>query len=278
MRRLRVFLPATAAAVLGAAPLGGCAATSESTSPGRVPGDLPGWRLVLADGFDGDQLNTRIWGAYSGQPGGDPGGWWEPSHVVVRNGLLHLETYRDRRRGGGRRRWVSGGVSSAHGLEQRYGKYAVRFRMDAGHGVAGIVLLWPQHGWPPEIDFAEMGGISPGRRGATATLHYGRHDRTIARTVRADFTNWHVAGVEWYPGQLVYTLDGRPWATVRSRHVPGRNMELDLQTQAGTCGHRWAPCPNARTPAKVDMQVDWVVAYRRVVSRWTGVGALRRGR
>jgi beta-glucanase (GH16 family) len=278
MRRgLRLLLPAAVAAVLGATPLGGCAAISDGTTPGRVPGDLPGWKRVLADGFDGSALNTSIWGAYSGQPGGDPGGWWEPSHAVVRNGVLRLETYRDRPKGDRRkgRRWVSGGVSSAHGLEQRYGKYAVRFRMDAGHGVAGILLLWPQHGWPPEIDFAEMGGITPGRPGVTATLHYGRRDRTIARSVRADFTTWHVAGVEWNPGQIVYTLDGRRWATVRSRHVPKQNMELDIQAQAGTCGHRWAPCPNAKTPAKVDLQVDWVVAYRRVVSRWTGVRTFR---
>jgi beta-glucanase (GH16 family) len=250
---------AVAVAVL-AAPLSGCLSSVVDAGPDHPPAHLPGWRRVLADQFDGRRLNTRVWGAYSGQPGGDPGGWWDPSHVVVRDGLLNLETYQDSRH---RRRWVSGGVSSANGLEQRYGKYLVRFRMDAGHGVAGILLLWPQHGWPPEIDFAETGGEHPDRSTLTATLHHGPNDDTMARTVTGDFSAWHVLGVEWTPGRLVYTLDDRRWATVRSSHVPAENMEMDLQTQAGTCGNASAPCPDGTTPARVVMQVDWVAAYAR---------------
>jgi beta-glucanase (GH16 family) len=220
-----------------------------------------GWRRVLFDGFSGDRLDRRVWTPYTGRPGGDPGGWWEPSHVVVRGGALNLETYRDPRV---QDRWVSGGVSSAHAVQQRYGKYLARFRMDAGRGVAGVLLLWPKapH-WPPEIDFAETGGDRANRPDMTATLHYGRDDRTIARTVHGDFTRWHVMGVEWTPGRLVYTLDGRAWATVHSRHVPAEPMEFDIQTQAGTCGVAYAPCPDATTPPRVDLQVDWVAAYAR---------------
>jgi hypothetical protein len=38
-------------------------------------------------------------------------------------------------------------------------------------------------------------------------------------------------------------------------------MELDLQAQAGTCGEINAPCPDATTPERVNMQIDWVAAY-----------------
>jgi beta-glucanase (GH16 family) len=179
----------------------------------------------------------------------------------VRNGVLELSTYRDPRHG---RRWVSGGVSSSHALKQTYGKYLVRFRMDAGKGVAGILLLWPSADhWPPEIDFAESGGESSSRREMSATLHYGSDNRQIQRTVHADFTRWHTMGVEWAPGRLVYTLDGRAWGSVRTPQVPQERMEMDLQTQAGTCGDRYAPCPDRTTPARVDMEVDWVAAYAR---------------
>jgi len=216
------------------------------------------WERVFSDDF-AHGLSPRRWGRYSGRPGGDPGGWWDPSHVVVRHGILRLETYRDRRFGG---RWVSGGLSSARALKQAYGRYEVRFRMDAGRGVAGVLLLWPvADRWPPEIDFAENGGTTRRRDHMTATLHYGAENHQIQRSVRADFTRWHRIGVEWTPGRLVYLLDGRPWATVKSRHVPGEPMELDLQTQAGTCGERYAPCPDASTPARVTMEVDWVRAY-----------------
>ena len=104
-------------------------------------------------------------------------------------------------------------------------------------------------------------GETNARNHLSATLHYGSVDGQIQRTVRGDFTRWHTAGVEWTPGKLVYTLDGRRWATVTTAAVPREPMEMDLQTQAGTCGDRDAPCPDSSTPARVTMQVDWVVAY-----------------
>jgi beta-glucanase (GH16 family) len=216
------------------------------------------WRRVFYEDFSHGLKSSR-WGRYSGQPNGDPGGWWAPSHAVVKQGILSLETYRDARFDG---RWVSGGVSSAPALRQTYGKYEIRVRVDPGKGVALVLLLWPvRNQWPPEIDFAENGGETPTRSQMTATLHYGGDDSQIQRTVGADFSRWHILGVEWTPRRLVYTIDGRPWAVLKSRAVPAQPMELDIQTQAGTCGDRYAPCPDATTPTRVNAQVDWVAAY-----------------
>ncbi len=33
-------------------------------------GNIPGWRQVFADDFNGTTLNTSNWYPYSGQPGG----------------------------------------------------------------------------------------------------------------------------------------------------------------------------------------------------------------
>jgi beta-glucanase (GH16 family) len=236
----------------------GALAMARTLHPGPPAGDPRGWHRVFADDFTRG-LKRSSWGRYSGQPRGDPGGRWAPSHVVVRNGVMNLETYRDPKFGG---RWVSGGVSSAPALKQTYGKYEARVRVDGGRGVAAVLLLWPVRDvWPPEIDFAEDGGATSQRKEMSATLHYGSDDSQIQRTVRADFTRWHTLGVEWTPGKLAYTIDGRRWGVVRSRNVPRQPMELDLQSQAGTCGDHFAPCPDASTPARVNLQVDWVVAY-----------------
>jgi beta-glucanase (GH16 family) len=253
---------ATAAAILA---LVGVASALAARSPRRGPDRAPAlgsthWHRVFADEFR-HGLSRARWGRYSGQPAGDPGGWWDPSHVVVRRGILNLETYRDPRFGG---RWVSGGVSSARALKQRYGKYLVRFRVDRGKGIAAVLLLFPSADhWPPEIDFAESGGITSARTSMAATLHYGSRpdDHQIQRIVHGDFTRWHTIGVEWTPRRLAYTLDGRRWAVLRSAHVPDEPMELDLQAQAGTCGDRYAPCPDASTPRRVTLQVDRVIAY-----------------
>lgn len=258
-RRRRWISGTTAALAVTAGALAGAQVLPPGS--GSSAGNHP-WKRVFADYFT-HGLDKRRWGRYSGQPRGDPGGLWAPSHVVIRHGILNLETYSDRRVGG---RWVSGGVSSGPALKQTYGRYSVRFRMDAGKGIAGVLLLFPSGNvWPPEIDFAEDGGATARRDHQAATLHYGAQDHIIQRTVRGNFVRWHVMGVQWTPGKLVYTLDGRPWATVLSRHVPSAPMELDLQTQAGTCGDHYTPCPDSSTPARVDMQVDWVTAdaYRR---------------
>ncbi|MGZ4217426.1 MAG: glycoside hydrolase family 16 protein [Solirubrobacteraceae bacterium] len=243
--------------ILLAAVLSAAATLDAASTRNNVRRASP-WHRVLFDDFS-HGLRRSLWGVYSGQPGGDPGGWWAPSHAVVAHGVLNLETYRDPRYGG---RWVSAGISSAPGLRQTYGKYEVRARLDRGRGVAFVALLWPVGNvWPPEIDFAEDGGETNARNHVTATLHYGVGDSQLQRAVRVNLTRWHTLGVEWLPGKLIYMIDGRAWATLRSPAVPDQPMEMDVQTQAGTCGVSYAPCPDAATPSHVDAQIKWVAAY-----------------
>ncbi len=222
-------------------------------------GNIPGWTQVFADDFDGTSLNLTKWYPYaSSEPGGDPGNWLLPSHVAVSGGDLVISTYRDPLAAG---MWTSGGVTSMAGLTQTYGKYLVRFRFPAGHGISHGLMLLPADGsWPPEIDFSEDNG--EGRNIDTATLHYGASDSMEHVTVATDLTQWHTLGVEWTKGKLVYTLDGNEWGRMEGANVPSIPMVMDIQTQAWTCGvNEWEACPNASTPATVNLYVDWAVAY-----------------
>ena len=133
--------------------------TTVDLSPSGIAvptGDLPGWTLGSTDDFLGTSLNLEEWHTYSGRPNRAPLAQWDPSHVVVQDGLLELQTYQDPEYPG---LWTSGGLKLD--LSQTSGKYLVRFRMDEGDGVAGISLLWPtDKSWPyeDEIDFAEDSG------------------------------------------------------------------------------------------------------------------------
>jgi beta-glucanase (GH16 family) len=235
-------------------------AVGASTAGGARINDASGpWTLAFSDDFS-DGVQSSHWGKYSGQPGGNPGGWWAPSHVTASGGIARLSSYRDSAFGN---RWVSGGISSASALMQTYGKWEVRLRMDNGYGIWAVILLWPKDGWPPEVDFYEDGGGTADRREMAATLHHSPSNQTIQRTLReVDFSQWHTVGVEWSPGSLVYTVDGSPWASVSGPQVPSQPMWLGMQTQAGTCGVTYAPCPNGTTPATVEMQIDWARAWR----------------
>ncbi len=223
---------------------------------GAMPtGNLPGWRQFLAQDFTGSRL-PKGWGSYAGRPGGNPNGWWTHAHTCVRGKDLHLVG--DWQRG----TFTTGGVMAA-GYASTYGKYEVRFKVSRAPGVAYALLLWPASGsWPSagEIDFAEDGGGNRSR--TTATLHYGGSNTQVQRHVRADFTQFQTVGVEWTPGRLVYTLNGKPWATVNGAKVPSGPMRLAMQLEAGK-GTRWSPAPSHLTPRTVDLVVDWVVGYRR---------------
>jgi beta-glucanase (GH16 family) len=221
-------------------------------------GDIPGWRQVLADDFTENALGSG-WGAYEGPIPSMPGGVWRRSHVTVRDGKLRLLGHREGTD------WVTGGVMNFAQAKTTYGRYEVRFRMDAGNGVKYAILTWPQSNvWPAdgEIDFAEDGGGA--RTGTAATVHYARDGhQIIQRTAGGDFSVWHTVGVEWTPGRLVYTLDGVPWATVDTPFAPSKPMNLAIQTEAAKTCTQWMTCIDATTPAHVDLEVDWVAVYVR---------------
>ena len=224
----------------------------------------PGSKRIFADNFNGTDV-SNAWSEYLGQPGGDPGGWWDPSHDVVKHGELQLQTYRDPAHcpaSSGCQSWgdeVSGGVKLR--LTRAYGTYLVRLRAGSAHGVAIVALLWPvSNSSPPEIDFVEDNGASP-RALNTATFHYGPGDGATRHYLRVNMSRWHTFGVTWRRGLIVYTVDGRAWASVHNAAVPSTPMNLALQAQTWNCGNSWEQCPDPTASPKVNLDIDWVVVY-----------------
>jgi hypothetical protein len=229
---------------------------SEPSGSAMPVGNQPGWRQVFADDFTGHTLDPN-WMTYTGQPDGDPGGYFSPSHVSVGDDMLTIGGWKEKAHGN---IYVTGGVATRAPLAQTYGKYEVRFRADMGRGIGYVALLWPASNQDlPEIDFAEDNGKLRNR--LYTTLHPKDGTAEQEKSVAGDFTQWHTAGLEWTPGKLVYSLDGKVWATITSDKVPTEPMTLALQTQGWYCGHSWEACPDSSTPARVNMQVDWAVMY-----------------
>lgn len=209
----------------------------------------PRWRTSYVDDFTGTA--PEHWYVYSGPPSSGPGGFWVRSNAHVRDGELRLRTTFDGSR------WVSAGVARTAATPLRYGKVQVRFRMLPATGVSYALLLWPDDEvWPPEIDFGEDGGGT--RALSTATLHHLPDNTVEQHRLASDFSQWHTMGVEWTPGRIDYTIDGRVWATDSGDAVPSGPMHLALQTQTWGCGLTFAQCPDSTTPAVTDLEVDWV--------------------
>lgn len=218
---------------------------------GRAPpamNALAGFQLIYQNGFTGSAL-PRGWVPYSGVPNGDAGGQFAPSHVVVGDGLLQLNTWQDP---SFNNEWVTGGLCQC-GVAHTYGAYFVRSRV-TGAGPTAVELLWPAaHVWPPEIDFSETGGATSS---SSATLHFNSANQFVQRRLSIDMTQWHTWGVIWSPTSVIYTVDGRTWGVVNApSEVPHLAMTLDIQQQTW-CASGWA-CPT--TPQS--LQVDWVAEY-----------------
>jgi beta-glucanase (GH16 family) len=215
------------------------------------------WSLRFSGQFR-QGINTSVWTEYHGRPRCCPNTIWSRSHIKVKRGILRLQNYRDPAFGG---KWVSAGVSMGRSLNQTYGRWRVHFRITKGRGVGMCIFLWPHRGWPPEIDFAEESSDVGGRLWETSTLHYGNANHEIHHRVHANFQNWHTMGVTWTPGLIRYTLDRHTWATISGSQVPNVPMHLGLQTHVGSNGQTGG-MPDATTPSKVALQIDWVKVWR----------------
>ena len=216
------------------------------------PTSVAGWKLTYSSDFPGSSLPSG-WGAYSGEPGGDPDGNWDPSNVHVSGGELHLMATPS----------SQGGVAF-YGNEQTYGMYLVRMKGDYEPNLAinNIAILWPaQQGvWPPEVDFYEDSGGN--RNGFSASLHAGTNgnDNPVIHSSPPSNsgTAWHTYGVQWTPTELVYTIDGKTWGTVSKSSLDGGEwpdipMILTLQSQ-----NQGSAQPSGTIET---MTVAWVAEY-----------------
>jgi hypothetical protein len=212
---------------------------------------LTGYRMTYSTVFAGNVLPAG-WIVYHGQPKNDPGAQFGSRHVVVSNGVLQINTWRDPQY---QNRWVTGGLCQC-GKAMRYGAYFVRSRVTGG-GASAVQLLWPQSNmWPPEVDFNESGGQLDS---TTATLHYGPLNQEFHGGVQVNMQQWHTWGVIWTPKSITYTVDGQIWSSVSriSAEIPDVPMHLALQQQ--TWCFRNQSCPTA----PVSMLVNWVAEYQK---------------
>jgi len=207
---------------------------------------LSGYTQTYSTDFPGSSLPPG-WSTFAGQPGGDPGSWWQASQVVVSSGELQLNATYSSSKG----EWLTGGTCDCS-RAQTYGAYFVRSRM-TGAGPTVVELLWPSHGWPPEIDFNETYGPSDT---SMATVHYDSSNNTDHRTVAIDMTAWHTWGVVWTPTTITYVVDGTVWGVVNATNeIPTVPMTLDIQQQTW-CSSGFA-CPTAPQSTLV----DWATVY-----------------
>ncbi|HVT72186.1 MAG TPA: glycoside hydrolase family 16 protein [Lacunisphaera sp.] len=180
----------------------------------------------------------------------------------------------EREPGGG---FTSARIKTAGKAYFRYGHLEARLKLPLGQG------LWPafwllgrrvdELGWPAggEIDIMEMVGRQPGT--THGTLHgpgysgdAGLHGLTSLPGDESFHAAYHVFSLDWAPGKITWSLDGRPFFTRTAGDVPpGSRWVFDddayfLILNLAVGGH-WPGDPDATTKFPQELRVDYVRVF-----------------
>ena len=162
-------------------------------------------------------------------------------------------------------------------FQVKYGRIEARIKLPAGAGLwpafwavgtASDRLTWPAGG---EIDVMENIG-DPFKtyaviHGPAVDSKYGYNLVTPKRSPVSLAGGFHVFGIEWSPGKIVFTLDGEPFSTRTAQALPAGatwvfNNPFYLILDLAVGGNFPGP-PNAATRFPATMLVDWVRVYSR---------------
>lgn len=224
----------------------------------------------LADGFEGESLDSDSWGTCHWWgctiASNKELQWYEPAQVTVADGVLYLtaEAVPVESPDGERFQYRSGMISSGPS-ERRgeprfaftYGAVEARLRVPAGKGLWSALWMLPAfRDSRPEIDIVEVLGSNT--RKSYQSLH--RRDRKsepLAHTERnADLADgWHVYRLEWLPGKLRWYLDGKLIFTVKGDEVPDEPMYVVANLAVGG---RWPGSPNNSTQFPASLAIDYI--------------------
>jgi beta-glucanase (GH16 family) len=237
--------------------------------------------LAWADEFNGRRgrlPNPRKWSLETGYGWGDGElqSYTDRRSNVSLDGEGHLAitARRERYRGADGRtaNYTSARINSRAKFEFAYGRVEARIRMPHGRGL--LPAFWAlgsnldSVGWPAsgELDIVEVYGDDPYT--VHGTLHGPRrgHEHfaleATRRTRDSLADGFHVYGVLWSPGRVVFRLDGEVYAVRTRSDLPaGSTWRFEhpfflLFTLA--VGPRWLGSPDATTPWPATMLVDWV--------------------
>lgn len=242
-----------------------------------VPVGVSGYsKLLFADEFDGTGLDTTKWGMcyFNGLLNGGQYcqhgelNIYMPSQVTVANSLLQLRaehiplTASDGHTYAYRSGMINSGPNEKTGtgfFAYTYGYAEMRAKVPAGRGLWPAFWLLPQDKtWPPEIDIFEFLGEDPNQD------HMTNHDEGGGQSgstyTGPDFSaDYHVYGLDWQPGLLVWYVDGVERKRITGGVVTARPMTILANLAVGG---PWPLPPDSSTPFPADFLIDYIRVWQ----------------
>jgi beta-glucanase (GH16 family) len=231
----------------------------------NLAAQIPGWKLIWWDEFDGPTLDATKWSIVNDAPGGyqhcclnNTLNAWIADDVTSVGGSLRLTTERRAFQG---HVYTSGAVTTNGKFDFLYGRVDMRARMPKGNGLWPAFWLLPSDfsgdGYAPyEVDVAEALGQSPHTDYMVdwvGSLRIGYCEYT-----GPDFTaDYHVYSFIWSATSTSWLIDGIQRCKF-TRGMPAARMELILNTRIGGS---WPVPPDASTILPQYTDIDYVRVY-----------------
>lgn len=234
----------------------------------------PTWKLALDEGFDGPELNPKVWTIETGKRRDSLN---SPKAVDLKDGLLKITTWTD-----ADGTTYCGFVTTRKKFAVTQGKAVARCRFNVQPGTQ--IAFWAQSATygksgkaagaaedGVEIDILETTGLKKG--GYQSVLHwgpYGNKDEKKSSSVQHPKpvgAEWHDYGVEWDDTGYRFTFDGAlAWTDAK---CPGSKAPqfLLLTSESnikGWNGERPNEGYGLKDASKNTFEVDWVKAWERV--------------
>jgi beta-glucanase (GH16 family) len=227
--------------------------------------------VLLGAWFTDPHLDPRFtptWrGGYRGRTSTDTVSWFKDSQVHMTGNACQLiarpATPADQVPAG--YEWVSGIMTTREAFGPGI-RVEVTARFPRGPGLWPTIALFPR-GWPPEIDLAEVINSQPTT--VHATYHWrqesdGTPQQAGSGCTNIDVTKPHTYAVDWFPGFIVWYIDGVPFFTQVNPPaalppiIPTCPLYLTIGLVVGGTGS-WAGPTGPSTPDPAIMRVDSVV-------------------
>ncbi|KAI9227598.1 MAG: concanavalin A-like lectin/glucanase domain-containing protein [Piptocephalis tieghemiana] len=238
----------------------------------------PGYRIILAEDFEGDSLNESNWeyqngdGSQFGIPGWGNGEHqvYDPSATRVADGNLIITARRDPNQWG---MWISGKLISHPSHDFTYGRVEARIKFPTEEGSFPAFWMlprdWSYGGWPRsgELDVVEYQSAwssNPTSR-TRGSAHTQEHhaNNSISQDIPAGSPAdiWHIYALDWTPTQITWSRDGKPYMSHHRPiiHSPDNwpfdkpfHLLLNLAIQPS-----WGSVAEAHVD-RMEMRVDWV--------------------
>lgn len=245
------------------------------------------YRLVWHDEFDGLAASAPNSAHWKVDSGGNGWGNRELQYYTSRSSNLRLDgaghlvitAQRESYTGpdGVTRDYTSSQIETLGRKQFEYGRIQAGIRVPEGQGLWpafwAIGSDFPRVGWPNsgELDLMENLGSDPFKvygvmHGPSATNRSGYNHIASTQSPTSLAAGYHVYGIDWSPGKIVFTLDGVPYST-RTPSDLGRGerwvFDQPFSLILGLAvGGNFPRAPDSSTVFPATMLVDWVRVYR----------------